>query len=109
MSDVHVITPITSTAVEPLLGKTFTVLVPTVNKTRDLRRGQIVVEETSFVGSIGHFLGCRHNWSFPHTSPSLRSQYPTGYDSHRTCTRCGAKQLYSFDRNVPGPYFSETV
>jgi len=85
-----------------------TIFVPS-NSSRDLHRGQIIVEESTVLNAVGHFFGCRHDWSFPHTSPSLRTKYPEGFDSHRTCMRCGSKQLYSFDRRVPGPYFSETV
>lgn len=99
----------TSTAKDQLLGKTFTVLVPEIITPRDLRRGRLVVEQSSFVTALVHLVGCRHDWGFPHTSPSLRSQYPEGFDSHRTCTRCGSKQLYSLKRIVQGPYFTETV
>ena len=38
--------------------------------------------------------GCRHMWSFPFSSREIR--YPSPYDTHQNCNKCGMMRFYRF-------------
>jgi hypothetical protein len=46
---------------------------------------------------------CVHSWGFPFSVPGVK--YPAPYDSHQTCTACGKRRFFNFQKMEAGPLF----
>ncbi len=52
---------------------------------------------------------CYHSWSFPIRMTREKHSYPWPYDSHQTCTDCGAERYYDTGTMSSGPLFHREV